>query len=43
MYGTFPYLRNLRVLEEQIVEGEGGFKVIIWGINATKRMRVEVT
>ena len=31
MYGTLPKLQNLKELEEQIGEKEGGFKVIIWG------------
>ena len=36
-------LGDLRDLEEQIGEEKGGFKVIIWGWQATKWMRIEVT
>ena len=36
-------ISNLRDLEEQISEEEGGFKVIIWGWHTTKGMRVDVT
>ena len=31
MYSTLPQLQSLRDLEKQIGEGEGSFKVIIWG------------
>ena len=30
MYGALPQSSNLRDLEEQIGEKDGGFKVIIW-------------
>ena len=43
MYGAFPKLRNSRIFEEQIGERETGFNVIIWGRQATKEMKVEVT
>ena len=31
MYGVLPSIRNLRDLEEQIGEVEGGFQVVIRG------------
>ena len=43
MYGALPSLQNLRGLEEQISEEEDGFKVIIWGWQATKGMKAEVS
>ena len=42
-YGVLPYLVYLRSLEEQICEIEGSFKVIIWGWQATRGIRVGVT
>ena len=43
LYGVLPYLLYLRSLEEPICEIEGSFKVIIWGWQATKGIRVGVT
>ena len=43
MYGVLPWLQNLWDLEERVGEEEEGFKVIIWGWEATNGIRVDVT
>lgn len=43
MHGAFPQLLYLACLEEQIVEEEGVFKVIMWGRKPTKEMMIGVT